>query len=135
MWTIDDINKVRAKQGQAPLKKSTKTKEVKSEAKRWIAFLLLAWKMHLGVELKTEYKFDEKRRWRADWALIDESRGLKVLIEYEGLFSKKSRHTTVGGFSSDTEKYNAAALAGWIVLRYTAKTYKKLSLDLQKLTI
>ena len=30
-----------------------------------------------------------------------------------------SRHTTVGGYAKDCEKYNAAALLGWRVLRYT----------------
>lgn len=141
MWTINDINKIRAKQGLAPvaLKKEPK-KEVRqqwamSKAKIEIRSFLQAWASKRGVELATEYYFAKPRMWRADWALIGKPGGLKVLIEYEGLFSKKSRHTTASGFSGDTEKYNAAALAGWIVLRYTAKTYKNLGIDLQKLNI
>ncbi|MBD0822623.1 hypothetical protein ICJ85_01195 [Aestuariibaculum marinum] len=80
-------------------------------------------------EVVEELKFSEERKFRFDWAIPD----LKIAIEYEGLFSGKSRHTTKSGFSRDTEKYNLAAIEGWIVLRYTAKTYKNLNRDLKKL--
>ena len=56
------------------------------------------------------------RLWRFDFAWPD----VKVAIEYEGLMSAKSRHTTVSGFSDDCEKYNAAAQLGWAVYRFTA---------------
>ena len=57
------------------------------------------------------------RRWRFDYAWPH--RG-KVALEYEGLHSRKSRHTTVKGYEGDCEKYNAAALLGWRVFRVTA---------------
>lgn len=81
---------------------------------------------HMGYTDFPEHKFHPTRKWRFDWAIPD----LKIAIEYEGLHSAKSRHTTITGFSNDCEKYNAAALLGWIVLRYTANTYKKASTDL-----
>lgn len=72
-----------------------------------------------GIEFETEYKFHPKRKWRLDIAIPE----AKIGIEYEGIFSKKSRHTTISGFTGDIEKYNAAASLGWTILRYTAKNY------------
>ncbi|WP_179022044.1 hypothetical protein [Winogradskyella forsetii] len=74
-----------------------------------------------------ELEFHPDRKFRFDWALPS----LKVAIEYEGLFSKKSGHTTVGGYTKDCEKYNSAQLLGWTVLRYTALNYKNLDRDLK----
>jgi len=82
-------------------------------------------------EYVKELKFDTERRWKADWAIPE----LKTLIEYEGLISKKSRHTTISGYSNDTIKYNKAAILGWKVLRYTALTYKNIENDLNKIRL
>lgn len=72
-----------------------------------------------GVTLVPEHKFHPTRRWKFDYAIPD----LKIGIEYEGLVSRKSRHTTLKGYSGDCEKYNEAALHGWKVLRYTVINY------------
>ena len=72
-----------------------------------------------------EYRFDEKRKFRFDFALPN----LKIAVEYEGIFSEKSRHTSVLGYSKDVEKYNLATIQGWSVLRYTAKNYKDAAND------
>lgn len=76
-----------------------------------------------------EHRFDDKRRFKFDWAIPE----LMVSIEYEGLMSEKSGHTTIKGYSKDTEKYNLAQIKGWKVLRYTALTYKNLDNDLKKI--
>lgn len=83
----------------------------------------------LNIKFKTEYKFLPDRKFRFDFAIPDK----KIAIEYEGLFSNKSRHTTVIGYSNDAEKYNAATIRGWRVLRYTAINYWKLSEDIEAL--
>lgn len=62
-----------------------------------------------------EYRFDPTRKWRADFAWPDN----RLLVECEGAVWTGGRHTRGGGFSRDLEKYNAAALAGWTVLRFT----------------
>ena len=63
-----------------------------------------------------EHRFHPVRRWHFDWAMPDK----KVAVEYEGVGGRgKSRHTTLKGYTNDCEKYNAAAVLGWIVLRYT----------------
>ena len=80
-------------------------------------------------EYVEELQFHHTRKFRFDWAIPS----LKIAIEYEGLFSKKSGHTTVTGYTKDCDKYNLALLNGWKVLRYTAKNYENLSQDLKNL--
>lgn len=82
-----------------------------------------------GLEYQTEFMFHPERKWRADFAVPN----LKCLIEYEGLFSEKSRHTTINGFIGDCEKYRSAAILGWKVLRYTNKDYTKMSEDINEI--
>jgi len=69
-----------------------------------------------------EYKFSKKRRWRFDFAWPDKM----LAVECEGLTwsKKKSRHTTDSGFERDCEKYNAATIGGWKLLRFTSGMIK-----------
>jgi hypothetical protein len=62
-----------------------------------------------------EYKFHPLRKWRADycWPIH------KVIVEIEGGAWSQGRHTRGAGFIADMAKYNAAALLGYAVLRYT----------------
>ena len=76
-----------------------------------------------------EKRFDKIRRFRFDYAIEEK----KIAIEYEGVFSTKSRHTGKMGYSKDCEKYNLAILNGWKVLRYTAVNFGNLEKDLNKL--
>ena len=77
----------------------------------------------------TELQFDEVRKFRFDWAIPS----LMVAIEFEGIMSEKSRHTTKTGFTNDCEKYNLSQIKGWKVLRYTVLNYLDLSRDLEKI--
>jgi hypothetical protein len=79
----------------------------------------------------TEHRFCEERKFRFDFVVLPMSR--KLAIEYEGLMSAKSRHTTITGFSTDCTKYNLAATKGWVVLRYTALNYTEMISDLTKM--
>ena len=63
-----------------------------------------------------EYQFHPGRRWRFDYAWPDRMLG----VEIEGGTWTRGRHTRGKGFEADCEKYNAATLLGWRVLRYTA---------------
>ncbi|MDO8303927.1 MAG: hypothetical protein Q7T18_11865 [Sedimentisphaerales bacterium] len=45
----------------------------------------------------------------------------RVSVEVEGGVWIQGGHTRGAGYSSDLEKYNAAAALGWIVLRFTPK--------------
>jgi very-short-patch-repair endonuclease len=62
-----------------------------------------------------EHRFHPVRRWRFDLAYPER----KLAVEVEGGTWGKSRHTTGAGYEKDCEKYNAAVLAGWRVLRVT----------------
>lgn len=75
-----------------------------------------------------EFQFDEFRKFRFDVVIP----AYKVAIEYEGINSKKSRHTTHVGYTKDTEKYNLANQHGWIILRYTYMNYQDVMIDLFK---
>jgi very-short-patch-repair endonuclease len=99
-----------------------------SKQKDDMGFLLLQLSGEMEFKLTTELKFHPTRRWRFDWAIEK----WKVAIEYEGIYGgKKSRHTTVSGYTKDTEKYNEAAKLGWRVLRYTAKNFGNVFEDLK----
>lgn len=87
----------------------------------------------LKVPYQKEYQFMTNRKFRFDYYI--ELAGHKVGIEYDGITgSAKSRHTSVTGFSKDTEKTNLAQMNGFMVLRYTALTYQQLRNDLIWLT-
>lgn len=97
-------------------------KDKGAKAKTWILLNLQVWCKQRGLTLKEEYMFHPKRRWRSDW-LIEER---KILIEYDGLFSNKSGHTTPQGFTGDADKHNAAQQLSYKVYRFTALNYKNL---------
>lgn len=81
-----------------------------------------------GITYETEHRFKKPRRFKFDIAVLD----IMLAIEYEGIISQKSRHTTITGYTKDTEKYNLAQLEGWTVLRYTASNYGDFENDLNK---
>lgn len=60
-----------------------------------------------------EHKFHPLRRWRFDRAWPER----QVAVEIEGGVWTRGRHVRPQGFINDCEKYNAAALRGWLVLR------------------
>ena len=80
------------------------------------------------IPFTEEYQFDieKKRKFRFDIAIPER----KIAIEYEGIFSEKSRHTNAQGYSTDAEKYTLAAMQGWEVWRYTAMNYKNFNQDI-----
>lgn len=67
-----------------------------------------------------EHRFDQTRRWRFDFAWPQ----YMLAVEVEGGTWTGGRHTRGSGFEKDTEKYNAAALAGWCVLRFTTESVR-----------
>ena len=83
----------------------------------------------LQVKFETEYRFDSVRLFRFDIAIPS----MMLAIEYEGIFSDKSGHTTAGGYIKDCEKYNLAAVQGWRILRYTGNNYKDFITDFNKI--
>jgi len=64
-----------------------------------------------------EHRFDPVRRWRLDFAWP----AFMVAAEVEGLTREGGRHQRMAGFEKDAEKYTAAQLAGWTLLRFTSR--------------
>lgn len=77
----------------------------------------LAWQLRVaGLPAPVrEHRFDPSRRWRFDFAWPNRL----VAAEVEGGSFVAGRHSRGAGFEADCQKYNAAALAGWLVVRLT----------------
>jgi very-short-patch-repair endonuclease len=77
--------------------------------------------MHLvcyKIDFQREVEIIEDRKYRVDFYLRD----WDIALEVEGGTSfGKSRHSRGAGFENDARKYNALALAGVKVLRFSTK--------------
>lgn len=134
-WSLADIErkmkagKIQGYKDNSPVISKSEIKVPKLVQKEPKAVLFIKNALQdAGIEFVTEEEFSDERKFRFDIAILDK----KVGIEYEGLVSTKSRHTTLGGFTRDATKYNLAASEGWRVYRYTCKNYKEFENDLKK---
>jgi len=84
-------------------------------------------KLHKGWV--TEHIFHPTRKWRFDFANPE----LKIAVEQEGGVWIFGRHNRGKGFLSDLEKYNAATIMGWRVLRYPPDKMMLAVEDIKKL--
>lgn len=84
----------------------------------------------LGYVIEPEFKFCSNRKFRADWKVNKKDKD--VLIEYEGIFSAKARHTSITGYTKDCEKYNLMTKLGYKFLRYTALNFNDVITDLEQ---
>ncbi|TCB67414.1 DUF559 domain-containing protein [Acinetobacter sp. ANC 4216] len=74
----------------------------------------------LKINFEQEYQFHPKRKWRADFHLV----GKKILVEVEGGIWSGGRHTRGKGYIGDMEKYNAATMMGYQVIRFSTEQVK-----------
>ena len=74
----------------------------------------------LKIEFEQEFKFHPSRKWRADFHL----KGKKVLVEVEGGIWSNGRHTRGKGYLGDLDKYNAATMMGYQVIRFSTEQVK-----------
>ncbi|PHQ27863.1 hypothetical protein [Leeuwenhoekiella nanhaiensis] len=129
-WNALALRQLEAKGIKTDLDQQPKRTNVQkiSHEKRSIELVLWAMKREGSIpDYLRELQFSDDRKFRFDWAIP----ALKIAIEYEGIFSEKSGHTTISGYTKDCIKYNLATLEGWKVLRYTAKNYEMLGTDLK----
>lgn len=104
-----------------PIKKGKKRRSVKGQRVQSVGEVTLA--THLRgckINFEQEYKFHPDRKWRADFFIT----GTNILIEVEGGIWSGGRHTRGKGFIADMEKYNAAAILGFKVLRFDTQQVK-----------
>ena len=85
--------------------------------------IVLAWMKEQGIPKPLlEYQFHPTRKWRFDFSWPqDGPNGDGIALEVEGGVWTRGRHGRGSGIVKDMEKYNAAALAGWLVLRVLPK--------------
>ncbi|OTG70059.1 hypothetical protein B9T38_13645 [Acinetobacter sp. ANC 4218] len=74
----------------------------------------------LKINFEQEYQFHPKRKWRADFHLV----GKMILVEVEGGIWSGGRHTRGKGYIGDMEKYNAATMMGYQVIRFSTEQVK-----------
>ncbi|MDQ8942059.1 DUF559 domain-containing protein [Acinetobacter soli] len=104
-----------------PIKKGKKRRSVKGQRVQSEGEVTLARDLRaLKINFEQEYKFHPERNWRADFLIT----GTKILIEVEGGIWSGGRHTRGKGFIADMEKYNAAAVMGFKVLRFDTQQVK-----------
>ncbi|WP_025094579.1 hypothetical protein [Acinetobacter soli] len=104
-----------------PIKKGKKRRSVKGQRIQSEGEVTLA--THLRgckINFEQEYKFHPDRKWRADFFIT----GTNILIEVEGGIWSGGRHTRGKGYLGDMEKYNAAAILGFKVLRFDTQQVK-----------
>jgi very-short-patch-repair endonuclease len=73
------------------------------------------------VDPLPEHRFQPPRKWRFDFAWPRQ----RVAVELEGGVWTSGRHTRPSGYMQDIDKYNAAAAAGWLVVRFSADHLRK----------
>ena len=93
-----------------------KGKKVQSEGEVILATALRS----LRVEFEQEFEFHPTRKWRADFHL----KSKKILVEVEGGIWSNGRHTRVKGYLGDLDKYNAATMMGYQVIRFSTEQVK-----------
>lgn len=97
----------------------------KAEAKAKREKLEKAFELQLRAEkifYDREFEFDPLRKWRADFYVETDCN--HILVELEGGVYTTGRHVRGAGYEADIEKYNEALLAGYTLLRGTAKHIK-----------
>lgn len=64
-----------------------------------------------------EFRFDQERRWRFDFAWVPPM----IALELDGATWVQGRHTRGKGYANDCEKLSVAAAEGWCVIRATTQ--------------
>ncbi len=120
------------KKKNKPIKGRNDSKEV-----QWLHWQLKYWCLERNFIVIPELKFDKKRKYRFDFAVMkgvteEEAREFEYDrsnivsgIEYQGgIFMVKSGHSKPGGATRDCDKSNLAQSLGWPLLTFTALNYQ-----------
>ncbi len=116
--SLAEYHKLYGTKKRAKAKRQSKVKGEKavSEGEAKLASDLKA----LKIGFVQEFSFHPERQWRADFHIT----GTKILVEVEGGIWTGGRHTRGKGFIHDMEKYNAATVLGYQVLRFSTEQVK-----------
>lgn len=111
---LDRITK-ELKKREPPAAKVLSSAKRKAERERLENQFGQLWLIHSNAPLIRQYRFDETRQWRFDFAWPY----AKVAVEIDGGIWSGGRHTRGKGFENDCEKFNEAVLLGWRVFHLT----------------
>ena len=114
--SLAEYKKLYAQKKQVKRRITVKAERTVSEGEAKLSQQLKAYK----IEFEQEFRFDPKRKWRADFHLV----GKMILIEVEGGIWSNGRHTRAKGYLGDMEKYNSAQLLRYQVLRFSTEQVK-----------
>lgn len=83
--------------------------------------IVVKWFAEHGIYAVPEYRFNDQRKWRFDFAFAripfdDELDKCRVALEVQGGLFSGGRHSRGPALLKEHEKLNAAACAGWRVL-------------------
>jgi hypothetical protein len=84
-----------------------------SEGEDELAFQLDA----VGLKYLRQFRFHPKRKWPSDFCVSSDA--TSILVEVEGGTWANGRHNRGYGMVEDMYKYNAAAIMGYRLLRFT----------------
>jgi len=93
-----------------------KREQARAQREKLERLLLQHLRAHQLPEPEREYSFHSQRKWRFDFAYP----ALRIGIECEGGIHSGGRHVRGTGYERDLDKYNAAVLCGWNVVRFSA---------------
>jgi len=114
--SITEYKKKYAKPRRSKRRVAVRKERVVSEGEAALAQQLKSYK----IEFEQEFKFHLTRQWRADFHLVNK----KILVEVEGGIWSNGRHTRGKGYLGDMEKYNAAVMLGYQVIRFSTEQVK-----------
>ena len=116
--SIAEYKKLYGSSRKTAVKSNRKSRDSKVES---ICESLLATQLKaLRIAFEQEFKFHPKRKWRADFHLVEKM----ILVEVEGGIWSGGRHTRGKGYLGDMEKYNAATVMGYRVIRFSTEQVK-----------
>ncbi|OTG93679.1 hypothetical protein [Acinetobacter sp. ANC 3832] len=116
--SLAEYKKLYGKKRNTAVKRKKRTQGVKVES---IGEITLANQLRLlKISFEQEFKFHPKRKWRADFHLVEKM----ILVEVEGGIWSNGRHTRGKGYLGDLEKYNAATMLGYQLLRFSTEQVK-----------
>ncbi len=92
-----------------------------------------------GIPPQPEFKFHPTRKWKFDYAFPEQQIAVEVeggIYGYKdksGKFKSRGAHSSITGIKRDIEKYNAATVLGWKVLRLTSEQAREPQKGLNKI--
>jgi len=116
---VEQLARARIAQDNAAATAMNQTQYVQPFTARYNPKIVLAYFAECGVPAPVmEYAFAAPaRKWRFDFAWVTS----RVALEVEGGIWTRGAHGRGSGIVRDLEKYNAATLRGWRVLRVQPK--------------